>query len=297
LKRKITGYLRLTRPANLVTSVADVLAGAAIAGALTTYAGSPVQPGPILLLCVATIGLYGGGVVFNDVFDAGLDAVERPERPIPSGLITVGEAALLGGSLLTAGILAAVAVSKQSALLALVIAVSALVYDKWGKHHPLLGPLNMGLCRGVNLLLGISIVVTAPAHSWYLAGIPIIYIASITMISRGEVHGGRSSLLRVAAALYLLVIAGISWFAWKNGTLPATALFLAPFAWMIFRPLVRAIRSPMGKNIGKAVKAGVLALILMNASWAASFDAFYAALLIALLLPLSLFLARIFAVT
>ena len=28
-------------------------------------------------LCLATIGLYGGGVVFNDVFDAGLDAVER----------------------------------------------------------------------------------------------------------------------------------------------------------------------------------------------------------------------------
>jgi 4-hydroxybenzoate polyprenyltransferase len=245
LKNKLTGYLRLTRPANLVTSVADVLAGAAIAGFLSVENTHSLQPWPVLLLCISTIGLYGGGVVFNDFFDARLDAVERPERPIPSGLISRREAGLLGSLLLIAGIAAAAAVHAQSALLALLIAASALVYDKWGKHHPFLGPLNMGLCRGLNLLLGVSIVLPAIAHTWYLALIPIIYIASITMISRGEVHGGSSRLLWVASGLYLLVIGGIGYFAWKKGTLLFAFIFLAPFAWMIFRPLFRAIQAPV----------------------------------------------------
>src|SRR5260221_13715886 len=92
------------RPANLVTSVADVLAGATLSG----FFESP-GPGPFhivattLLLSLSTIGLYGGGGVFNDVFGAALDAVEGPERPIPSGLIKPGEAATPGTLLLVAG--------------------------------------------------------------------------------------------------------------------------------------------------------------------------------------------------
>ena len=74
------GLLRLTRPANIVTAIADILAGVAISGFLRD--GHDYTP--VLWLVLSTVGLYGGGVVFNDVFDAKLDAVERPERPIPS---------------------------------------------------------------------------------------------------------------------------------------------------------------------------------------------------------------------
>ncbi len=291
------------RPANIVTSVADVLAGATIAGFFGSSGfGSPgfspsqkIATG--LLLSLSTIGLYGGGVVFNDVFDAALDAVERPERPIPSGLIKRREAAILGLVLLVAGILIALWVHPVSGLLAGLIATAALLYDKWGKHHTFLGPLNMGLCRGLNLLLGISVLPAAIAQDWHIACVPILYIASITMISRGEVHGGSRNLLYFAAALYTLVIGCILAVAVGKGAAPLTLLFLAPFAWMIFKPLFTAIREPVGRNIGKAVKAGVIALILMNASWAAACDSLYLALIIVLLLPLSLWLARLFAVT
>jgi len=63
------------RPANIVTSVADVLAGIAISGYLTNQTFHIQNLLPILLLCFSTIGLYGGGVVFNDVFDAALDKI------------------------------------------------------------------------------------------------------------------------------------------------------------------------------------------------------------------------------
>lgn len=77
----------MMRPANIVTSVADILAGIAVSGFLMEVTLSFDFIYPMILLCIATIGLYGGGVVFNDVFDASLDKVERPERPIPKGVV------------------------------------------------------------------------------------------------------------------------------------------------------------------------------------------------------------------
>ena len=285
------------RPANIVTSVADVLAGIAISGFLANHSFQYQDLLPILLLTFSTIGLYGGGVVFNDVFDAALDRIERPERPIPVGLITIKEAATLGVLMLVAGILAAAFTSVTSGIIAFLVALSALIYDKWGKHYSFAGPINMGLCRGFNLLLGVSIIPVAVSDWWYLALVPVIYIASITMISRGEVHGGSRSTLYTACLLYALVLALIIYFAFAKGSIVFSLIFLIPFTWMIFNPLIKAVKDPVGKNIGKAVKAGVLALILMNAAWAAAFNSLYLAVIIVLLLPLSLKLGKLFAVT
>lgn len=295
--KKTFGYLRLMRPANIVTSVADVLAGIAISGYLLQALPVMQTLQPLLLLCLATIGLYGGGVVFNDVFDAKLDSIERPERPIPSGLISKSEATALGAILLIAGIVLAFLASTISGVIAVAITASALLYDKWGKHHGILGPINMGLCRGLNLLLGISILPLALYSWWWLAVVPIIYIAAITMISRGEVHGGSKTILYTAAFLYAFVVASILFMALKEDRFLYSLILLLPFIWMIFKPLSTAIKDPIGRNIGKAVKAGVLALILMNAAWAAAFGNLYLSIIIVILLPLSLKLGKLFAVT
>lgn len=294
---KTLALLRLMRPANIITAVSDILAGIAISG----YFSGAYSLYPILLLVIATVGLYGGGVVFNDVFDADLDSIERPERPIPSGIVAKNEAAILGAVLLFAAIVAAAFVHPGfftiPALLAIATVAASLIYDRWGKHHTLLGPLNMGLCRGLNLLLGISIVPAAVPQLWYLGFVPIIYIAAITMISRGEVHGGKRSTLYGAVLLYATVTGAVLSIAILHGTWLLALLCLVLFLAMILPPLFRAIQQPVGPRIGKAVKAGVIGLILMNASWAAAFGSSYIALIIILLLPLSLLLAKLFAVT
>lgn len=285
----------MMRPANIVTSVADILAGIAISGILST--GFPIPWLSIILLAASTACLYGGGIVFNDVFDADLDKIERPERAIPSGIISLRNATLLGGLLLFAGIAFAALNSLTSGLLALLVAVFALLYNKFGKHHSFFGPLNMGLCRGFNLLLGLSVLPEMLWSHYYLAIVPVIYIFSITMTSRGEVHGGHAKNLYVAAFLYAIVIFAIGYFAFVNNRLAWSLLFLVPFAFMIFRPLIKAIKEPVGKNIGGAVKAGVISLILMDAAWAVTFDALILAFIIAALLPLSIWLSKLFAVT
>lgn len=290
-------FLKLARPANLVTAVADILAGIAISGIILMGPLDTELSINIFLLCLSTIGLYGGGIVFNDVFDIKIDRLERPERPLPRGLISLRSATTYGILLLAIGILSAFLVNQTAGIIAILTSISALVYDKWGKNHKWLGPPNMGLCRGLNLLLGISILPQMAFELWYLTFIPIIYISAITMISRGEVHGSSKTPLQAAAFLYLLVIALILIFSYDRGTLFPAVLFLLFFAYFVFKPLLKAIVEPSALFIRKSVKAGVIALILMNASWAAAAGSLPLALIITALLPFSIWLSKRFSVT
>ncbi|MDZ7694110.1 MAG: UbiA-like protein EboC [Balneolaceae bacterium] len=212
LGTKIPALLEVMRPANIVTAFADILAGFAIAGGAISLVGSSmpsISPEGLGWLLLSTFGLYGGGVVFNDYFDADLDAEERPERPIPSGRISPGSVALLGSLLLLLGIVSAFQVNAYSLVLAILIAGGSLVYDKWAKHSKLWGPLLMGLLRGWNLLLGCSIVPITILLDWYLPVIPIAYIGAITLISQGEVHGGTQKTGFTSMAIIGLIIGGL----------------------------------------------------------------------------------------
>ena len=155
----------------------------------------------------------------------------------------------------------------------------------------------MGLCRGLNVILGTSVVVFSTRYLW-LFFIPIIYIGAITTISRGEVSGRNHQELKVGLLLYSIVFLILLWLNYANGGSWLVQLsFLLLFAWIILQPLLRAILNPIPPNIGKAVKMGVIALIILDASLAVSFAGLWFSLLILALLPLSIFLARFFAVT
>jgi 4-hydroxybenzoate polyprenyltransferase len=128
--------------------------------------------------------------------------------------------------------------------------------------------------------------------------LPVIYISSITLISRGEVGGGNKSHLTLAMIGYGLVgaiLLSLGYlFPYKTlNTLP----FVAAFFVLVFPPLFRAWKSLDAGDIRKAVKAGVITLILLDAALAAGFTDMGYGLFIAGLLPVSLWLGKFFAVT
>lgn len=300
LATRLLAYIQLVRPANVVTALADVAAGFAVAGAaLSLQGGVPATDWADLgWLLLATVGLYGGGVVLNDVFDAALDAAERPERPIPSGRASRRGAAGWGSTLLLGGIGAAYQVGGLSAVVAAAVAGGAVLYDARAKHHTVLGPITMGGCRGGNLLLGASAVPAALLTSWYLALIPVAYIAAITAVSQGEVHGGTSRTGYMAVGLVAGVMASV---LLLGGRADYHVLHAAPFvlllAGQVGPPFLRAARTPSPAAIREAVTRGVLALIPLNAALAAGFGGWLYGLATLCLLPLSMGLARLFAVT
>jgi 4-hydroxybenzoate polyprenyltransferase len=268
-------WLQLVRLPNLFTAAAD---GAA--GFLFTHAVfSPGDALSMSLLVVASVALYAGGVVLNDLFDYEIDCRERPERPLPSGRISLGAARLAGWGLLAIGIVAAVAVATSAGdvrpgLVALALAATIACYDGLLKKTPL-GPPAMGACRGLNLLLGMSLS-AAPwrAPHYLIVAAVTVYVTGITWFARTEAEQSRRGQLSLAA---LVILAGILLLEplprWTADTVPL--LQLEPARWTLlltalgaligFR-LIRAIADPSPPLVQTAVRHAILSLIVLDAA-------------------------------
>src|SRR5436190_1165375 len=90
-------YAQLIRLPNLPSALADIALGALAARAL------PQRWASFGLLLLASACLYCSGMVWNDYFDRDQDRKERPERPLPSGRVSLGEAFWLGVVLMLGG--------------------------------------------------------------------------------------------------------------------------------------------------------------------------------------------------
>ncbi len=256
----IRPYLELLRPPNVATALGDVLAGYAVA------ARPDASRLPWLL--VSTMCLYAGGVVLNDVFDLDIDRRERPERPLPSGRVTRQAAATLGGVLLTAGIGLAALATSAAAVVAVGVAGCVLLYDAWGKRQTWIGPVNMGLCRAGNLMLGVAASGAALAWAWPLGLLPLVYISAVTAVSRGEVHGGKrpvAMLALISLGVVLLALTGLSLRALPGTGGAAGVVLTALLGWRLLPAYARVWREPRPETIRHAVKTGVLSLVLLDA--------------------------------
>jgi 4-hydroxybenzoate polyprenyltransferase len=155
------------------------------------------------------------------------------------------------------------------------------------------------LCRGLNLLLGVSAApVIAPAL-YLLPLVPLVYIAAITALSAGEVHGGNRATVLAALTGVCAAMAGVPLTAgFRSGTSPLWAApFLGLLAFRVLRPMWRAYRNPQPKHVFAAVKAGVLSLIVLNSAIAAASMGPLPGAVILALMPIAGLLARSFAVT
>lgn len=300
MKSKFKATLELMRPANIITAFADILAGFnAVGGVLYFSSGElEISPDGLGWLLLATFGLYGGGIVFNDLFDASIDAKERPERPIPSGRYSRFEASILGSLLFLIAVVSAFQVNTTALVLATGILIFAFLYDAWAKHSAILGPLFMGICRGGNLLLGGSLLPVALMDIWFIAFIPVLYISAITLISRGEVEGGSRTHGIIAFVLILIVISAVPMLSlFLEFSILTSLPFLLLFAWMVVPAFWIASQTLQAGNIRKAVKRGVVSLVIFNSVLAAGFAGWIPGLIVLFLFPLSLGVAKLFAVT
>lgn len=232
----VQAWLRLFRVPNLLTVPGDPLAGYMIAWA----SGFQAEPFRALLCVAASLCLYSFGLVSNDLVDLKEDSRERPDRPLPSGQIRPGVALAVAITLALAGVALGFVAGCWADMVAVALTLTILLYNLWGKRVPVWGPLNMGLCRGLSLLLG-----AAAAGSWGLR-LPLViisavgltlYVAAVTQIARRETVPGPVGPVRWLPGIILLL-----WFAlfellvpWSGPSprLPSTVVALAAVAWSV----------------------------------------------------------------
>jgi 4-hydroxybenzoate polyprenyltransferase len=300
---QLFAYAQLLRLPNVFTAFADIALGAAVSAAVLPSA--PLSFWVAMGLIAASSGcLYLAGMVWNDVFDRAEDAVARPFRPIPSRRVSVRSAITLGVVLFAVGIGLAVLAglpgqsdwSHEAAAYALAIAVAVLLYDGGLKRTPV-GPVAMASCRFFNVLFGLSLLPEGHLDlglKLHLAGVVAIYIVGVTWFARTE--EGRSIPRQLIAAALIIALALFLGLILKAKLPVGTGTFLFPyllvaFAFVIGRPIARAIRSPGPREVQAAIKRTVLGLVALDAILATAF-AGVPALVILLLLPPAIALGK-----
>ncbi len=287
-------YAQLVRLPNLPSALADIGLGALATGAL------PERWLPFLLLLPASACLYCGGMVFNDYFDVEQDKRERPFRPLPSGQVSPREAALLGSILLAAGVVFALLAGWSQALvtdghrtsrpasLAILLVGAILLYDGWLKRT-WAGPIAMGTCRFLNVLLGISVAGTlAWPRDAHLALIVGVYIIGVTWFARTEARTSNQNALRGAAAVMLasfLLALPLPTYLRSGESSPLFPYLLVGLGFLIGLPVWQALVTPTPRQVQTAVKRSLMGLILLDAVLATALASTVGLVLLVLILP------------
>jgi 4-hydroxybenzoate polyprenyltransferase len=126
----------------------------------------------------------------------------------------------------------------------------------------------------------------------------LVYIAAVTAVSRGEVHGGRTAVATVALISLVAVVIGLLALATSSTTGRLAGIVLvAALAYRVLPPYWQVVKDPRPDVIRRAVKAGVLSLVLVASTISASYAGpVYAAAVLATGLVAGA-LARLFSVT
>ena len=171
------GYLELARISNTPTVVSNAAAGAALAG------GS-LWSVTFVLLAAAFAALYTAGMFLNDCCDYLADCRERPERPLPRGVVPRRMAFCWGLSLLGFGVGLLWLTSERAGILGLVLGGLVLLYSYFHKGNPY-APLLMGACRALVYLATFFAFSTAAGFSLFLSSVSIfLYVVGISVVSR-----------------------------------------------------------------------------------------------------------------
>jgi 4-hydroxybenzoate polyprenyltransferase len=284
---RLRTLLELVRLPNIFTAPADVVMGLAVSGAPFTGANA--------FLLVASALAYAGGMALNDAFDARLDAVERPERPIPSGRLARPTAFAIGAVCLLACLgLAAMAGPAPFAVAVLLVA-AILLYDGAAKGT-WAGPATMAACRALNAGLGVSVGVLGLTSIQPMA-VLFLYILLVTIVSRFEVIAAPVALVRTAAVAFgaLLAISAVIALASWGPPGGLAILFLALLALWLGGPLRAALARPAPRQIIGVIKAAVLGIILLDAAFVGAALGVLAGVLVAALFVPAFVLGRRFA--
>ncbi len=261
-------WLALFRIPNLFTVPGDPLAGVMLAAAALDL----VPAGTALFSTLgAALALYSSGLLANDYCDRAVDVRERPQRPIPSGAVPAKAVLMLAIILTAAGLLLAARAGQTTLLVALTLSITSWFYNAVGKRMAWLAPINMGVCRGLNLLMGAAIlglpgVMSKPVL--IAAVLMTAYIALITAAARHEAdENGPGIPAWIPRVMPFTLTAGLLAIIQPRGLALGLALMAVIWSSFLSYQLLRSSSPSMTqKTIGWLIRG----LILVQATLCAS---------------------------
>jgi geranylgeranylglycerol-phosphate geranylgeranyltransferase len=150
---RIEGLLRLMRPLNCIVMSLAVLVGASLTGL------GNLQGINLLFSAITAFTLTGAAMAVNDYYDFDIDKINEPNRPIPSGQVSLKTSLVTTAVLTLIGLSSAFVISLFCLLFATIAWIIMVTYTTIGKRAGFPGNLLVSACVAAPFLFG-SIVAT-----------------------------------------------------------------------------------------------------------------------------------------
>ena len=249
MNQKIRTLLVLGRVSNLPTVWSNCLAGWWLSGGGNFW--------KLSLLLAGVSSLYTGGMFLNDAFDVDFDRQRRATRPIPSGAITEEWVWVYGWGWMALGVLLLVLCGKMTGALAIILAVSIVIYDATHKVITA-SPWLIGLCRfWVYVIAGTTGQGEFRGWPIWCGAALAFYIVGLSYVAKRESFRGPIPywpLIFLAAPLLLAMLMDQN-----EARLPAVYLSVVFIFWVVW--CVRTVVFGGEMNVGRIV-SGLLAGIV-----------------------------------
>ncbi len=136
-------WITILRPLNLLQATLAVIL-------TTAFLGEMDQVFSLILLILSVTTINAGGNIINDIYDIEIDSINRPDRPLPSGTMSISQARIYLSILFATGILCSWFITMGTFVIATFISVPMLIaYSARLKRLPLVGNLTVSFMLGL----------------------------------------------------------------------------------------------------------------------------------------------------
>jgi len=145
----------------------------------------------IILGCLTYFLIAGSGMIINDIYDIEIDKINRPERPIPRGDITIKEAKILYIATLSTGIILSIIHSIIVDLLFINVIIAAFfgfigwLYAAFGKKSGFLGNIIVSVSFAIGLIYGA--ILNGLIIPWYIY---FFFLTAFSLLMAREIIKG-----------------------------------------------------------------------------------------------------------
>jgi len=202
-RKRLWSHVEITRPHNLVVAALSVWAGWWAAG------GEPAAP--LFFACLASALVAAAGNVINDCYDAAIDRINKPQRPIPSGRLSLQQCRIQALVLLLLAVTSASRVGQSMVGVTLVWAAALLLYSARLKTRFLWGNLVVSLVCASGFPVGAALA-GSPERGLLPAVLAFCFLMGREIVKdvedlRGDGAAGATTLARRLGASRALWVA------------------------------------------------------------------------------------------
>jgi len=219
----LAGLLAITRPVNsLVAGLAALLGYVVATGTLA--------PASLILVPIVAF-ITAGGNTFNDLCDLEIDRVNRPERPLPSGIISPRDAGTLAGLLFAAGLLLSIPAGFPCIVIAVANSLLLVSYARTLKRTALWGNVAVSyLAASIYPFGGALAGLPGIGRTLPLAGITFLAMLSRELLKDAEdVEGDRRAGARTLPIALGVKKTGVAAYACAVGAIAISLLPVVPW--------------------------------------------------------------------